>query len=99
MASQAALGPRKEEQSIIPGSSCRPADVYIPNWSEGKDAALDVTVVSSLQSTLLTKAADEAGHTLKHAFERKMRQSGDDCLQEGIKFFPLPVETLGGWHQ
>ena len=20
-------------------------------------------------------------------------------MQEGVKFFPLPVETLGGWHQ
>ena len=91
MASQAALGPRKEEQAIIPGSSCRPADVYIPNWSEGKDAALDVTVVSPLQSSLLSKAAEEAGHALQYAFERKVRQVGEDCLQEGVKFFPLPV--------
>ena len=27
-----------------------------------------------------------------------MRQVGDDCLQR-VKFFPLPVKTLDGWHQ
>ena len=36
-------------------------------WSEGRDAALDVTVVSPLQATLLSKAAEEAGHAPKHA--------------------------------
>ena len=56
-ASQAALGPRKEEQAILPGSSCRPADVYLPSWSDGKDVAVDVTVVSSLPATLVDKVA------------------------------------------
>ena len=40
-----------------------------------------------------------AGQALQYAYDRKGRQVGDDCLQEGVKFFPLPVETLGGWNQ
>ena len=31
-AQSAALAPRKEAPSVIPGSSSRPADVYLPNW-------------------------------------------------------------------
>ena len=97
-ACQAALGPRKEEQALLPGLGNKPADVYIPNWIEGKDAALDVTVVSPLQATLIHKAAEEGGHALKHAYERKFRQVGQECEAQGLKFCPLPVETLGGWH-
>ena len=38
-----------------------PADVYIPGWANGRDAALDVTVVSSLQKELRKGEAAEAG--------------------------------------
>ena len=38
-AQTAALAPRKEAPSLIPGSSSRPADVYLPNWKRGKPAA------------------------------------------------------------
>ena len=29
---------------------------------------------------------------------RKMSGTGEACRREGIVFIPLPVETLGGWH-
>ena len=46
----------------------------------------------------MDRAAEEPGHALSYAHQRKMRQSHDDCNREGISFIPLPVETLGGWH-
>ena len=39
------------------------------------------------------------GHALTYAFDRKYRQAGEECQKEGVKFLPLPVETLGGWHK
>ena len=90
-ATQAALGPAREERALLPGSESRPADVLIPNWVGGRDAALDVTVVSPLQQALVDRAADEPCHTLNHAYQRKMRQSFEACNQEGISFIPLPV--------
>ena len=93
-ASQAALGPTKEQRALIPGESSRPADVYIPNWVEGRDAALDVTVVSPLQQALVERAAEEPGHVLQHAYERKNGQSEEVCHQQGIKFLALPIEHL-----
>ena len=62
---------------------------------EGMDAALDVTVASPLQATLVQKAAEEAGHALSHAYDRKFKQVGEECQQQGVKFLRLPVETLG----
>ena len=49
----ASLGPTREDRALIPGTEARPADVLIPNWCAGKDAAMDVTVVNPL----LTKCA------------------------------------------
>ena len=45
----AGLGPAREVRFLIPGEDSRPADVLLPHWVGGKDAALDITVVNSLQ--------------------------------------------------
>jgi len=95
----AALGPSKEERAIIPGSDARPADVLIPNWISGKAVALDVTVVNPLQAALVSQAAAQPGHALVSRFREKMVKHSDPCRQVGMLFVPLPVETLGGWHE
>ena len=74
------------------------SDVMIPHWTSGRDTALDVTVVNPLQAALVSQAAATPGHALDHAFSRKMRGTGAACEREGLAFIPLPVETLGGWH-
>ena len=52
----AALAPRKEVPSPIPGSQSRPADIFLPNWCRGQPAALDVTVISTMQPLTLAGA-------------------------------------------
>ena len=42
------LGPTKEGRFLLPGNDRRPADILVPHWSSGKDAAIDVTVVMPL---------------------------------------------------
>ena len=56
-AQSAALAPTKEAPSLIPDSSMRPADVFLPNWSRGRPAAVDVLVISPLQQQTLAEAA------------------------------------------
>ena len=97
-AAAAALSPVKESRFLLPGADRRPADVLIPNWSRGRDMALDVTVVNPLQAATLTGAATNPGHALSYAYDRKMRGAAEDCRQQGIAFLPLVVESLGGWH-
>ena len=43
MAAAAVLNPVKEGRFILPGNDRRPADIFLPNWAEGRDAAIDVT--------------------------------------------------------
>ena len=46
----AALAP-----SLVPNSSSHLADILLPNWSQGRRAALDVSVISPMQHLTLSK--------------------------------------------
>ena len=96
-AQTAALAPRKEVPSLIPGTSSRPADVYLPNWMRGQPAALDVHVISTLQQLTLKEAAVTQGHALSVGEERKRAAHSEACHAVGVTFIPMVVETLGGW--
>ena len=96
-AQSAALAPRKEVPSLIPGTSNRPADIYLPNWAQGHPAALDVTVISTLQSLTVSKASTSQGPALRIGERRKMVHHYEACQSVGVSFVPLVVETLGGW--
>ena len=97
-ASAAALGPRREVQ-LSGTSNSRPADVYLPSWRKGQPAALDVTVISSLQTSTVSQGAQTSGHALQVAKQRKMRAHYEECHQAGVNFVPLSVEVLGGWEE
>ena len=98
-AQAAALAPRKEVPSLIPGTRSRPADIFLPNWCRGRPAALDVTVISTMQPLTQSGAASEKGYALKLAEERKMAAHNAECRCRGagVSFVPLAVESLGGW--
>ena len=98
-AASAALAPVREERALLPGTDARPADVLLPHWTGGRDTALDVTVVNPLQIAMVDQAAVNPGYALQQAFNRKCRQTREACEREGMVFIPLPVETLGGWHE
>ena len=48
-AQSAAIVPRREVPSLVPGFWSRSADIYLSCWKRGRPAALDITVISTLQ--------------------------------------------------
>ena len=66
------LAPRKEIPSLIPRTNSHPADIFLPNRYRGSPAALDIAVISTLQSSTLPGAANTEGHALHVGEERKM---------------------------
>ena len=56
-------------------------------------------MINPLQTNLTAHAADTAGYALGVAFNRKMTQAGEACRNAGTVFIPMPMETLGGWHE
>ena len=95
-AQSAALALRRGAPSLVPGSQSRPADIYLLCWKRGRPAALDVTVISTMQRSTIQGAAENQGHALRIAEERKFAAHVAACQAAGISFIPLAVETLGG---
>ena len=91
-AQSAALAPRKEVPSLIPGTHNRPADVYLPCWKRGRPAALDINNAK----VTIRSAAENQGHALLIAEERKFAAHGATYQAAGISFIPIAIESLGG---
>jgi hypothetical protein len=97
-AQNAALAPQMEVSGLIPGSNARPADVFLSSWENGRAAAVDVTVISPLQSTLVRDSAAIPGYALQVAENRK-RQAYEESLGRGTDLIPVAVDTFGRWSQ
>ncbi len=95
-AQSAALGPSKETPGLVEDSDTRPADVLLPNWCNGRPAALDIHVISPLQQTTISQAAQTKGHALQVGIQRKLTSNLSSCRSAGITCIPMVAETLGG---
>ena len=60
----------------------------------GKDAAMDVTIVTPLQAATMPGAANTAGHGLDHAYGRKINGAEQDCRRQGIAVLPMVKRLL-----
>ena len=98
-ASSASLAPVREERHLLPGTAARPGDLLIRRRSDGKDAAIDVTVTGPLASSNVAASAAVAGSASDKAFNRKVQGTAVACQQQGLAFLPVAVETLGGFHR
>ena len=96
-AQRASLNPTKEFPGIVPGSLSRPADIYVPDWIDGRKVAFDVSVTSPTQEAVLLRAAETAATAIDARKATKNRAHLENCRAQGIFFQPLVVETFGGW--
>ena len=85
--------PRHEVPSIIPYSSSRPADIYLPFWSGVRPAAMDVTVISPLQKSTIT-ASSSQGAALTVAETRNNAAHLSNCRSAGVSFLPWRLRHL-----
>ena len=65
------------------------------NWVGGKDAALDVTVVTPLQDNTMPGAAHTPGHTLTYAYQRKINGQRRSVGDRGLRFCQWWWSPLG----
>ena len=78
---------------ICPGSSLRPADLFIHTFENGQAAAVVVSVVHPLQINTNFKVGFVSSQ--RELSEEKLYH--DICVRAGFLFFPVVVETTGGW--
>ena len=91
---RACLGPRLEMGcGAGSNSQSRLADVLVLNWDLGKPAAFDLSVTSTLHSSVLL----EASMTALVAENRKHNTNDRKCEELGWVCISLVVETYGCW--
>ena len=96
--SLAAWGPTKEVPHIFPSSSERPADIFVPNFSLGKDLVLDVAVTCPLQHKHLLETAQTAGFACnEYAEQIKIKNYQERVEREGFIYLPAVFESFGGF--
>ena len=96
--SLAAWGPTKEVPHIFPSSSERPADIFVPNYSLGKDLVLDVAVTCPLQHKHLLETAQTAGFACnEYAEQIKIKNYQERVEREDFIYLPAVFESFGGF--
>jgi hypothetical protein len=73
----------------------RPADIYIPNFANGKPLCVDVTIVSSFSD--MEKASTTAGHNAARAAKAKRAKYEAHLEELGFMFVPFAMESIGGF--
>ena len=91
---------RTEEPNLLPGGQQRPADVlYIGIGKQGRDLAVDTTIVSTLTSgrsqSVRTSRGNTVGLSAKEAEKRKNVKYKERLQAVGIDFIPVGFETSG----
>ena len=78
-------------------SQSRPADILVQDWDRGKPATFDISVVSQLNSNVLSAAGARAGAASEVAELRKHTANDAKCAELGWVSIPLVVESYGAW--
>jgi hypothetical protein len=97
MATQGGLAPIREMRGLIPGNQEKPADVYIDGFDGGRNLVIDVSVISPMQSSLVTSAAHTQLYAAQQRVDRKHAKY-DAQLPPTAHLVVAAVETYGGWH-
>ena len=105
-ASAGGFNPELEKPGLLPPgpdnlgpNSRRPADVYIPSWSQDAPAALDLAISSPQRQAALAQDFREVGQAAA-AYEdvkRSHLNTAQSCAAQGLTFVPLVAEPSGGW--
>ena len=94
------LGSLKRKTHLFSYSSEKPADVFVPNHTCGKDLALDVAVTCPLQHKYLHDASVIAGFACNdYAVQVKMKNFQERVEQEGFIYLPVIFESFGGFSE
>ncbi|GKB36289.1 hypothetical protein Tco_0881231 [Tanacetum coccineum] len=75
------------------GKDLRPANLFLFNWLQGKDACLDVTGISPFAGMGAKSWAPAVA--LLNAVEKKKKKYASICEDNGYKFIPFAFSTFG----
>ena len=89
--------PHEREVAITPGSQERPADILLKRWHNGRDLAVDLTIVHSMPASV-GREAGTAARVFSGVEAKKKRRYEAACEAQRIDFKPFVMDTFGGIH-
>ena len=91
---------KPEVKNLIPdGSAKRPADIWVKDFYNGQDAALDVVVTNVASHPSLFDAyssQSNLGSIAEKGYTAKIAKSHAVCVENGLLFHPIAFESTGG---
>ena len=81
----------------VGSTGMRPADIMLTRWSQGRDMAVDLTVVHPLLAGLRPQPGS-AARAFALAADAKRRHYRDLCAAEGVGFSAWVMDPWGGLH-
>jgi len=93
---QALLRPILEKANLF-DSKARPADVYLPCFFSGRGLAIDVSVYTPVQASLVPTSSSQPLAAAASAELQKRKKYVKDCETKGIDFIPFVLETYGAF--
>ena len=82
----------------VAGDGTRPADILLHRWSEGRDLAVDLSVVHLVTPSAPDYREGAAVAAAKAAGDAKVRESRAKCEAVGADFSPFIMDAWGGLH-
>ena len=95
---QANLAPVLEMAGLLRDSDDRPADIFLPHFTNGRGACMDFMCMNLLQEATMVGCADDGAYAVQKVHNWKLAKYMDRCTQEGLAFLPMAVDTIGGLH-
>ena len=75
----------------------RPADVFLPCWTRGRPAALDLAITAPQRQATLEEASRTplASANAYVQFKNDFMDTHRQCAEAGVDFIPVVLETTG----
>ena len=81
--------------AIVTQSQLRPADILLPNWANGRNLAIDITISHPAQLSEHPLTKEKSSSFLKRKEHIKHTKYDEPCKKEGWDFHPLMFDTWG----
>ena len=90
--------PVKEKPGLIAGTKERPADVFLPQFSKGKDYLLDFAVTNPLSNYMIQQSIKSSKDACELYSDIKMNRY-NKFIKDSVNtsFQPMIVDTFGKW--
>ncbi len=75
----------------------RPADIYVESLIDNRPTAIDVSITSSVQKLIISKAKKNIYEAADKQVKAKLKKYEDMIAKNEIRYVPFVLETFGGF--